>query len=62
MGLASLAFAFLHGGMWAWEELSQPFCADCRDRESALALTAGVVILCIAIAGVFLWLRYAVHS
>lgn len=53
----SLAFAFMHGGLWAKEELSRPYCGPCRSRVAALGLTMTAVILSVAAFGVRLWLR-----
>jgi len=55
--LASTALAFMHGGMWAHEELSRDYCAKCRRTVSAIALGLASVILAAAAFGVALWLR-----
>jgi hypothetical protein len=53
---ASAALAFMHGGMWVFEELSKPYCAKCRRAVTTLAVGAAAVILAVAAGGVAVWL------
>jgi hypothetical protein len=52
-----IAFAFFHGGLWARETLSQPFCARCVRVVAALALAISAVVLAAASFGLALWLH-----
>jgi hypothetical protein len=54
---ASFAFAFMHGGMWAKEELSRPYCEPCRRSTTRLAAVMTAVILFFAGIGGVIWLR-----
>ena len=50
--VTSAAFAFMHGGMWAKEELSRPYCEECRKKATRWALAFSAVILTAAACGV----------
>lgn len=54
---ASVALAFLHGGMWARETLTQTYCARCRNIVTAAALFGGSILLTAASIGVGLMIR-----
>lgn len=54
---AAAALAFMHGGMWAHEELSRDYCERCRRRMTATALGISLVIFFAASIGVAIWLR-----
>lgn len=54
---ASVALAFVHGGMWAEEELSRAYCPRCRRLAAGLALALTAVILTAAAVGTAIWLR-----
>ena len=54
---ASAALAFMHGGMWAHEELSRDYCPRCRRVVSVVALGVAAVIFVAVSFGVALWLR-----
>ncbi len=54
---ASFSLAFAHGGMWANEELSKPYCARCRALIIPLSLSFAALALLLASVGLALWLR-----
>ncbi len=54
---AAIATAFLHGGLWANEELSRPYCSRCLRSVACVALLWTALVLLIAALGAFLWLR-----
>lgn len=53
---ASVALAFVHGGLWASEELSRDYCRPCRTRVAAAALAVSALFLGAAAFGVALLL------
>jgi hypothetical protein len=53
---ASMALAFMHGGMWVFKELSQPYCAPCRRKIVPLVSFFALLVLAAAAVGVSLWL------
>ena len=55
--VASFSLAFAHGGMWANEELSRPYCARCRAVVIPMALSIAAVGLTLAGVGLLIWLR-----
>lgn len=54
---ASVALAFMHGGMWVFKELSLPYCAPCRRKIVPLVLFFTLLVLAAASIGVALWLN-----
>lgn len=52
---ASVALAFMHGGMWVFRELSQPYCARCRARLVPFVVAATLAVLAAAAMGVAIW-------
>ena len=55
--VTSFAFAFMHGGMWAKEELARPYCEPCRRSMTRLAVFMSAAILLCAGVGALIWLR-----
>lgn len=53
---ATVALAFMHGGMWAHEELSRPHCARCRARLIPLVVFVSALALAAISVGVALWI------
>jgi hypothetical protein len=53
----SFALAFMHAGMWVFEELGKPYCPACRRKATAAVLVAASAILGVAAGGVYLWTR-----
>ena len=54
---ATVALAFIHGGMWANEELSRAYCERCRRQVALFAVVVAVVMLGAASVGVAIWLK-----
>lgn len=52
---AALAFALVHGGLWAYEELKRPFCPRCRLLMGALSFGISALGLAAAVIGVYIW-------
>lgn len=55
--MTAFAMAFMHGGLWANEELRRPYCAPCRARIAPMAVALTAVIACGVGFGLRLWLR-----
>ena len=60
--MASLAFGFFHGGLWANEELIRPRCPRCRLRAAALAVAVSLAILTTAAFAARYWLRLVLEA
>ncbi len=58
---AEVALAFVHGGMWAAEELESLYCARDRNLVTAAAAALMALILGAASFGVALWLSGPPH-
>lgn len=54
---AATACAFFHGGLWAREQLTRPYCARCRALLVPGIVLAAVGIFAVAAAGAIVWLR-----
>lgn len=55
----AVAFGFFHGGAWAMEFLSHPFCPPCRRKAVFASALLAVLILSVVLAAVAFWLRFA---
>lgn len=56
---AALACGLFHGGLWALEYLSHPFCRGCRRRVVAAAALGSAAVLAAAAVAARWWLRLA---
>ncbi len=55
--VAAFAFAFMHGGLWAREELRGPYCARCRAKIVPATLIIAALIFGAVAFGARLWLK-----